>query len=140
MPAMTPTRRSFLAGAAALATTSSLDAAAPPSITFVDKTQLDQILDAPVLHLDFLKEPVIVDQDARNLESLLWDVYRFNSNYKYQGLSLFDGVASMEMALLELMAQTAQRPLADFFGGRLRTDIPIYVASGVRGNKPEEEI
>ena len=44
------------------------------------------------------------------------------------------------MALLELMGQTAQRPLADFFGGAVRRDIPIYVASGVRGNKPEEEI
>ncbi len=44
------------------------------------------------------------------------------------------------MALLELMGQTAQRPLADFFGGAIRQDIPIYVASGVRGNKPEEEI
>src|SRR5438093_5633138 len=46
----------------------------------------------------------------------------------------------MEMALLELMAQTAQRPVAEFFGGMIRRDIPIYTASGVRGNKPEEEI
>ena len=44
------------------------------------------------------------------------------------------------MALLELMGRTAKRPLADFFGGAVRRDIPIYVASGVRGNKPEEEI
>src|SRR4029079_7237813 len=42
--------------------------------------------------------------------------------------------------LLELMGKTAGRPLADFFGGAVRQDIPIYVASGVRGNKPEEEI
>ncbi len=90
----------------------------------------------------FLKNilPVFLKKDARTLESLLWDVYRFNSNYKYQGLALFDGIASIEMCFLELMAQTAQRPLADFFGGRLRTDIPIYVASGVRGNTPEAEL
>ena len=90
----------------------------------------------------FLKNivPVFVKQDARTLEKLLWDVYRHNSNYKYQGLALWDGVSSIEMCLLELMGQTAQRPLADFFGGRIRDEIPIYVASGVRGNTPEEEI
>src|SRR5947208_3018378 len=32
------------------------------------------------------------------------------------------------------------RPLVDFFGGGVRKDITIYVASGVRGNKPEEEL
>src|SRR5204863_355686 len=32
------------------------------------------------------------------------------------------------------------RPVADLFGGKLRTEIPIYYASGVRGNKPEEEL
>jgi L-alanine-DL-glutamate epimerase-like enolase superfamily enzyme len=47
---------------------------------------------------------------------------------------------AIEQGLLELMGQTAQRPLADFFGGKLKTDIPIYYASGVRGNRPEEEI
>ncbi|HEY7424608.1 MAG TPA: mandelate racemase/muconate lactonizing enzyme family protein, partial [Gemmataceae bacterium] len=50
------------------------------------------------------------------------------------------GVAAMEMALLELMGQTAKRPVADFFGGALKRDIAVYHASGNRGNKPEEEI
>ena len=49
-------------------------------------------------------------------------------------------VAAIEMALLELMAQTAKRPLADFFGGAVRRDIPVYVASSNRGNSPEAEI
>ena len=84
--------------------------------------------------------PVFLNQDARKLESRLWDVYRYKDNYKYYGLALWVGVAAVEMALLELMGQTAQRPLADFFGGAIRRDIPIYVASGVRGNTPEEEI
>ncbi len=84
--------------------------------------------------------PAFLEKDARTLESLLWDVYRSKDNYKYYGLALWVGVAAVEMALLELMGQTAQRPLADFFGGAVRRDIPIYVASGVRGNKPEQEI
>ena len=90
----------------------------------------------------FLKSivPVFVKKDARTLESLLWDVYRHNSNYKLQGIALWAGVAAIEMALLELMAQTARRPVADFFGAVLRRDIPVYYASGVRGNRPEEEV
>src|SRR5262249_24521200 len=90
----------------------------------------------------FLKHilPVFVKKDARQLEALLWDVYRHNSNYKLQGIALWAGVAAMEMALLELMGQTARRPVADFFGGALKRDIPVYYASGNRGNKPEAEI
>jgi L-alanine-DL-glutamate epimerase-like enolase superfamily enzyme len=90
----------------------------------------------------FLKDivPAFLKQDARQLQSLLWDVYRHNSNYKLQGIALWAGVAAIEMALLELMGQSAQRPVADFFGGRKRSDIAVYYASGVRGNRPEEEI
>jgi L-alanine-DL-glutamate epimerase-like enolase superfamily enzyme len=90
----------------------------------------------------FLRQvaPFFLKQDARKLESLIWDCYRHKDNYKYQGLSLWICVAAMEMGLLELMAQTARRPLADFFGGAVRRDIPIYTASGVRGNTPEAEV
>lgn len=155
----------------------------------VSKAQLDAILDAPVLRLDSLTAPVIVQsvellrkgdlylvrtrsrdgveaitvpnpaqmaqnsvtflkrvvpvfvgKDARKLESLLWDVYRHSSNYKMQGLALWPCVAAIEMSLLELMGQTAKRPLADFFGGAVRRDIAVYYASSNRGNRPEQEI
>jgi L-alanine-DL-glutamate epimerase-like enolase superfamily enzyme len=90
----------------------------------------------------FLKNivPVVLKQDARRLESLIFDIYRHNSNYKLQGIALWAGVAAIEMDLLELLAQTARRPVADFFGGRLRQEIPVYYASGNRGNRPEEEV
>jgi L-alanine-DL-glutamate epimerase-like enolase superfamily enzyme len=90
----------------------------------------------------FLKNilPVFLKKDARQLEALLWDVYRHGSNYKLQGIGLWSGVAAIEMALLELMGQTAHRPVADFFGGATRRDIPVYYASGNRGNRPEEEV
>ncbi|MBM3852994.1 MAG: mandelate racemase/muconate lactonizing enzyme family protein [Verrucomicrobia bacterium] len=90
----------------------------------------------------FLKNivPVFLKKDARTLEQLLWDVYRHGSNYKLQGIALWAGVAAMEMALLELLGQTARRPLADFFGGAKRREIDVYYASGNRGNRPEEEV
>ncbi len=87
-----------------------------------------------------LVAPWFIGRDARDLERLLWEVYRHSSNYKLQGLTLWICVAAVEMSLLELMGQIAQRPLADFFGGTLRREIPVYVASGNRGNAPELEV
>jgi L-alanine-DL-glutamate epimerase-like enolase superfamily enzyme len=84
--------------------------------------------------------PVFVGQDARELETLLWKVYRHASNYKMQGVALWVGVAAIESAVLELLGRSAERPVADFFGGVQRRDIPIYVASSQRGNRPEEEV
>src|SRR6266480_3157502 len=55
--------------------------------------------------------PFFVGKDARELENHLWEVFRWRDNYKYQGLALWCGVAAMEMALLELLCQTAKIPL-----------------------------
>ena len=92
----------------------------------------------PILLRDII--PAVVKKDARDLQSLIWEIYRHNSNYKLQGIALWPGVAAVEMGLLELMGQTARRPVADLFGGKLKSDIAVYYASGVRGNRPEEEI
>jgi L-alanine-DL-glutamate epimerase-like enolase superfamily enzyme len=184
---MLTNRRTFLKATAALAATSALGhGAETPRPT---KSELDRILDAPVLKTDLLREPVkvasiellkngksyllrtrstdgveaitaphpswttqtylillkkvipvFVGRDARELESLLWEVYRHGDNYKLQGLALWVSVAAVEIGLLELLGRTANRPVADFFGGTLRRDIAVYYASGVRGNRPEEEI
>jgi L-alanine-DL-glutamate epimerase-like enolase superfamily enzyme len=84
--------------------------------------------------------PTFLKKDARQIESLHWDVYRAGSNYKMQGQLFWVSVMAVEQALLELMGQTAKRPVADFFGGAKRRDIPVYYASGNRGNTPEAEI
>jgi L-alanine-DL-glutamate epimerase-like enolase superfamily enzyme len=84
--------------------------------------------------------PVFVGKDARTVERLLWDVYRHADNYKMQGIALWVGVAAAEIGLLELMGRVANRPVADFFGGAVRRDVPVYFASGNRGNTPEAEV
>jgi L-alanine-DL-glutamate epimerase-like enolase superfamily enzyme len=96
----------------------------------------------PVVYPILLKlvAPVFLNQDARRLEPLLWDLYRHASNYKLQGLALGVAQAAVEMGLLELLCKTANRPLADLFGGTLRRDVAVYYASGKRGNTPEAEV
>jgi len=84
--------------------------------------------------------PALIGRDARDVETLLWDMYRHADNYKLQGLALWVCVAAVEMGLLELLSQAGNRPLADLFGGAKKRDIGVYFASGNRGNRPEEEI
>ena len=86
--------------------------------------------------------PFFVGKDARELESLLWELYRQDSNYKLQGLSFWVCVAAVEMALLDLIGQTSRHSVGELLSkeGVRRRDIAVYRASGKRGNRPEEEI
>lgn len=84
--------------------------------------------------------PFFVGKDARDLESLIDGVYLANSNYKWQGLPFWVPVASLELAVLDLLGQVAKKPLGEMFGGVVRRDVAVYRASGNRGNSPEAEI
>jgi len=84
--------------------------------------------------------PFFLGKDARDLESLLWDLYRDQSSYKFQGLVFWVAVATAEMALLDLMGQISGQPIGELLGGVRRRDIGVYRASGNRGNTPEAEI
>jgi len=84
--------------------------------------------------------PFFLGKDARDLESLLWDVYRHDSNYRFQGLALWASVATVEMALLDLLGQISGAAIGDLLGGVRRRDIAVYRASGNRGNTPEQEV
>src|SRR6185503_4287888 len=151
-------RRRFVQSTAAIGLSATalprIHAAEPAANGAATKAALDKIMDAPVLKMELVKDPVIVEsvellrngntfllrtrstagvdaitvpnsdrmanvyplflkqivpafvkQDARKLESLLWDVYRFRDNYKYQGLALWIGVTAIEMAMLELLGK-----------------------------------
>jgi L-alanine-DL-glutamate epimerase-like enolase superfamily enzyme len=84
--------------------------------------------------------PFFLGKDARQLESLLWELYRHDDNYKYQGLALWVCVAAAEFAVLDLLGKLAGKSVGDLLGGVKRRDIAVYRASGNRGNKPEDEV
>jgi L-alanine-DL-glutamate epimerase-like enolase superfamily enzyme len=84
--------------------------------------------------------PFFVGKDARQLEPLLWELYRHSDNYKYQGLALWVCVAAAEFAILDLLGKLTNRSIGDLLGGVQRREIAVYRASGVRGNRPEEEV
>ena len=84
--------------------------------------------------------PFFQGKDARDLEGLLWELYRHDDNYKYQGLALWVCVAAAEFAVLDLLGKVAGRSVGDLLGGVQRREIAVYRASGVRGNTPEAEV
>jgi L-alanine-DL-glutamate epimerase-like enolase superfamily enzyme len=84
--------------------------------------------------------PFFVGRDARQLESLLTELYRNASNYKLQGIALWAPQAAAEMAVLDLLGKQAGLSLGNLLGGVKRQEIAVYRASGNRGNAPEEEI
>jgi L-alanine-DL-glutamate epimerase-like enolase superfamily enzyme len=84
--------------------------------------------------------PLLVGKDAREIEDLLAEVYLASSNYKWQGLPFWVSMAAVEIAVLDLLGQVAKQPLGALIGEVWRQEIPVYRASGNRGNAPEAEI
>jgi L-alanine-DL-glutamate epimerase-like enolase superfamily enzyme len=84
--------------------------------------------------------PYFVGKDARDLEALVHGVYVSSSNYKWQGLPFWVPVASVEFAVLDLLGRVARKPLGEMFGPIVVRDVPVYRASGNRGNTPEQEV
>jgi len=90
--------------------------------------------------LNRLVIPYFIGKDARGLEEQLFGVYRYQSNYKFQGLALWCPVALVEFALLDLLGRLTGQSLGALLGGVIRTTMPFYVASGRRDTTPEQEI
>ncbi|MCL4194013.1 MAG: hypothetical protein KJZ87_19910, partial [Thermoguttaceae bacterium] len=84
--------------------------------------------------------PYFIGKDARDLETHLWEVYRYQSNYKLQGLALWCPVAWVEFALLDMLGRIADKPMGELLGGVVRREVPFYIASSRRDTTPQEEV
>lgn len=84
--------------------------------------------------------PTFIGKDARDLEALQREVYLAQSNYKWQGLPFWVSVAAIEIAILDMLGKTINKPLGELFGPIVHRNIPVYRATGNRGNAPEAEI
>jgi L-alanine-DL-glutamate epimerase-like enolase superfamily enzyme len=84
--------------------------------------------------------PYFIGKDARDLEKLLDGVYVYQSNYKLSGLALWCCISWVEASILDMLGRIVGKPIGDLLGGVIRSEVPIYVASGNRGTTPEEEM
>lgn len=92
----------------------------------------------PLLRLRIL--PHLVGHDARQLESLLAEVFVTDINYKIQGLAWWCCIAWVESAILDMLSRSLSVHVSELLGGRTRDELEIYVASGNRHTTPEEEV
>lgn len=84
--------------------------------------------------------PHFAGKDARHLERVFHEAYLANSNYKWQGLPFWVCMASAEIAILDLLGKACGKGVGELFGNARRRKIPVYRASGNRGNTPAAEI
>ncbi|MGZ5701899.1 MAG: enolase C-terminal domain-like protein, partial [Burkholderiales bacterium] len=84
--------------------------------------------------------PFFVGRDARDLETLVDEIYVYKSNYKYAGSAFWTTVAWAEAALFDLLGKATGKPIADLLGGRRRDKVPVYVSSLIRETSAEEEV
>jgi L-alanine-DL-glutamate epimerase-like enolase superfamily enzyme len=90
--------------------------------------------------LNKLVIPFFLGKDARDLENHLWELYRWQDNYKLYGLALWSPQAWVEFAILDMLGRVAGKPMGELLGGIVRHEAPFYVASGRRDTTPEQEV
>ncbi len=90
--------------------------------------------------LNKLVIPFFIGKDARDLDNLLWELYRWHDNYKLYGLALWSPQAWVEFAILDMLGRIVKKPMGALLGDIVRTEVPFYVASGRRDSTPEEEV
>jgi len=83
-------------------------------------------------------QPYFIGKDARNLESLLDEVYVYKSNYKLQSVALWVPLATIEFAILDMLGRIANMPLGRLIGDIHNKQIKLYQANSDRDISAEE--
>lgn len=87
-----------------------------------------------------LINPFFIGKDARDLDKLMEDIYLYKNNYKYLGYAIHIPIATVEMALLDMMGRIAKRSMGELIGDVQNTEIAIYQANDNRGKSAEESV
>ncbi len=82
--------------------------------------------------------PRYIGKDARDIETLVDDVYR--ANYKIAGQPFWCPVAYVEQSLFDLLGKVANKPAGELMGGVIRHEIPVYLSGSGRATTAEQEV
>ena len=85
-------------------------------------------------------QPFFIGKDARNLESLLDEVYVYKSNYKLQSVALWVPLATLEFAILDMLGRIANQTIGQLIGDIHNPVINVYQANSKRGITAEETL
>lgn len=81
-----------------------------------------------------------IGKDARDLESLIEEVYVYQSNYKFQSLALWVPVATIELAILDMLGRIANKSLGQLIGNIHNPFVSFYQANSERDISTEETL
>jgi L-alanine-DL-glutamate epimerase-like enolase superfamily enzyme len=84
--------------------------------------------------------PFFAGRDARDLGTMIDEIYVYKWNYKYAGSAFWTTVAWAEAVVLDLLGKAAGKSIGDLLGGRKRDRVPVYVSSLIRETTPEQEV
>jgi L-alanine-DL-glutamate epimerase-like enolase superfamily enzyme len=82
-------------------------------------------------------QPFFIGKDARDLDSLLEEVYVYESNYKLQSLALWVPLATIEFAILDMLGRIAKKSMGQLVGEIHNPKVAVYRANGERDNSAE---
>lgn len=84
--------------------------------------------------------PFFVGKDARDLPTLVDEVFTYRSAYKLAGIPLWTCVGYVEISLFDMLGKIAGCSVGELLGPVLRREIPVYLSSLRRDTLPEEEV
>ncbi len=87
-----------------------------------------------------LMVPPLLGKDARDWEDLIEEVYLHGSNYKRQGLLFWLPFASIEFAVLDLLAQATAQSVSTLLGGTPGRHVDLYHAHDDRTRSAAESV
>ena len=87
-----------------------------------------------------LVQPFFLGKDARDLDRLIEDVTMHKNLYKYQGYPIWIPIATVEMAILDMLGKIAGKSMGELIGDIERTEIAIYRANNHRHLSAEATI
>jgi L-alanine-DL-glutamate epimerase-like enolase superfamily enzyme len=85
-------------------------------------------------------QPFFIGKNAVELESLLDEVYVYQSNYKLQSLALWVPLATIEFAILDMLGKIAGKTIGELVGNIYHPEVAVYQANNYRGKTAKESI
>lgn len=85
-------------------------------------------------------QPFFPGKDARDWETLLDEVYVYQSNYKMQNLALWVPLATIEFAVLDMLGKISGSSMGQLIGPVHHPRVAVYQANNFRGRSAEESL
>lgn len=87
-----------------------------------------------------LVQPFFINKDARDLDLILEKVYIYRLNFRLSGLALGVPLATIELAILDMMGRIAGKSIGELIGDVHHSEIEVYQATEYRHLPVEESL